>query len=67
MKKILDKDGIAFTPEEVKEYEDDLWNLRAVDNNPATFKAANIRMWHKWGKRLGIPYPPEDKYGHDKQ
>lgn len=64
-KRIVDKDGIAFTPEEIKEYEDDLWGLRAQDNNPTAAKAANIRMWHKWGKRLGFPYP-DDKHGSGK-
>lgn len=60
MRKIVDKDGIQFTPEEVKEYEDDLWGLRAVDNNPAAAKAASIKIWNKWGKRLGVPHPDDN-------
>lgn len=61
MRNIVDKDGVAFTIEEVKEYEDDLWDLRAHDINPVSAKNASIRMWNKWGKRLGFPHPEENK------
>jgi hypothetical protein len=52
IKNIIDKDGVALTPEEVKEYEDDIWNNRTGWN-----KEVDIRMWEKWGKRLGLPDP----------
>ena len=56
---MIDKDGVLFTPEEVVEYENDLWGLRAYDSNPVAAKAASIKMWNKWGKRLGFPHPDE--------
>lgn len=56
-KKITDKDGIDFTLEEVKEYENDLWDGRVYDSNPVAAKSYSIKMWNKWGKRLGFPHP----------
>lgn len=58
-KKIVDKDGVQFTPDEVAEYENDVWDLRFVDQNPTVKKAANLKMWNKWGKRLGLPHPDD--------
>ena len=58
-KKIVDKDGVQFTPDEVTEYENDVWDLRFVDQNPTVKKAANLKMWNKWGKRLGLPHPDD--------
>lgn len=55
-KKIIDKDGVEFTPEEIKEYENDLWDMHSSSFNP-TAKTATLRMWNKWGKRLGFPHP----------
>lgn len=54
---ILDKDGVHFTSAEIAEYENDVWNLRLYDYNSSSKKAANIKMWDKWGKRLGLPRP----------
>lgn len=58
-KKIFDKDGVQFTPEEVAEYENDVWDLRLYESNPVSKKAANNKMWNKWGKRLGLPRPDD--------
>lgn len=58
-KKIVDKDGVSFTSEEVAEYENDVWDLRLYETNPVAKKAANLKMWNKWGKRLGLPHPDD--------
>lgn len=57
--KIFDKDGVPFTSEEVTEYENDLWN-----NRNSMSKEVAIRLWNKWGKRLGFPHP-EDQSADD--
>ena len=58
-KKIVDKDGVQFTSEEIAEYENDVWDLRLVDQNPTIKRTAELKMWNKWGKRLGLSHPDD--------
>lgn len=49
---ILDKNGKPLSPEEEREYTDDIW-----DNGIPMDKDNARRLWEKWGDRLGLPEP----------
>lgn len=50
---ILDKDGRPLSPEEEREYTDDLFD----GGIPMSQAYARDYLWPKWGARLGIPEP----------
>lgn len=52
-KRVLDKDGNPLSPEEEREYTDDVFD----GGIPMSAEYVREYLWPKWGVRLGIPKP----------
>jgi len=52
---VTDRHGVVLTPEELQEFEEDLWDLGLPPDPPEGI----VALWRKWGDRMGIPDPKE--------
>ena len=59
---VYDRHGQALAPEELAEFEEDLWDLGLPPDPPDGI----VTLWKKWGDRMGIPRPDDllEKLGH---